>query len=135
MILIDTSAMIEFLNCTDSRVGKMVEQLVRHDAANTAIADMTLTEILQGIKNDQEFTSIKNSLLAWNIISLRGTDSYVAAAELYRACRKHGLSIRSTIDCLIAQIAIENNAEVLHNDRDFESLSAICELKLCSLIS
>ena len=67
------------------------------------------------------------------ILSLKSHDSYIKAADLYRICRVKGLTIRSTIDLLIAQTAIEHNAELIHNDRDFEAIASASSLKLYSL--
>lgn len=132
MILIDTSAFIEFLNHTISPFDKELEHLISNEE-DLALADITITEILQGIKDDKEFNEIKKSLMAFPIYSLKGVDSYIAAAELYRRCRKKGLTVRSTIDLLIAQIALENDLILLHNDNDFESIAKVCSLKTYKL--
>lgn len=129
MILIDASAFVEFLNRTGSREDILIAQLIRNDDP-IALADITLTEILQGIKNDRECREVKTSLLTFPILCLKNTESYISAAELYRKCRKKGLTIRSTIDILIAQIALEHSATLLHNDRDFDAIAQVCELRL-----
>lgn len=127
MILIDASAFIEFLNRTGSRADNLIEQLIRNND-EIALADITLTKILQGIKNDREYRDVKASLLAFPILSLKSMESYVSAAELHRKCRKKGLTIRSTVDLLIAQIALEHRASLLHNDRDFDAIAQVCDL-------
>lgn len=129
MILIDASAFIEFLNRTGSRADILIEQLIRDDD-EIALADVTLTEILQGIKNDREYRDVKASLLTFPILSLKSPESCVAAAELHRKCRKKGLTIRSTIDLLIAQIALEHGGTLLHNDRDFDAIAQVRDLKV-----
>jgi len=129
LILIDASAFIEFLNRTGSRANILIEQLIRDDD-EIALADVTLTEILQGIKNDREYRDVKASLLTFPILSLKSPESCIAAAELHRKCRKKGLTIRSTVDLLIAQIALEHHATLLHNDRDFDALAQVCDLKV-----
>lgn len=129
MILIDASAFIEFLNRTGSRADLLIEQLIRDDA-DIALADITLTDILQGIKSDREHREVKASLLIFPILSLKGAESCIAAAELHRKCRKKGLTIRSTVDLLIAQIALEHRATLLHNDRDFDAIAQVCDLRL-----
>jgi len=106
-----------------------VERLISANA-DVALAAISITEILQGIRIDQEYRQVKKALLSFPLLSLQGTESYVAAAELYRACRKKGLTIRGTIDLLIAQTAIENHAGLLHNDRDFDALARISGLKI-----
>ena len=129
MILIDASSFIEFLNRTGSRADILIEQLIRDDD-EIVLADLTLTEILQGIKNDREFREVKASLLTFPILSLKSPHSCVAAAELHRKCRKKGLTIRSTIDLLVAQIALEHSATLLHNDRDFDAIAQVCDLRV-----
>lgn len=132
MILLDTSALIEFLNRTGSRSDKAVTALFESDA-EIAIADITLTEVLQGIRNERDFREVRESLATIPTLALRNPDSYVKAAGLYRKCRTKGLTIRSTIDLLIAQTAIEHHAELLHCDRDFEAIASISPLKICHL--
>lgn len=132
MILIDSSAFIEFLNRSGAPCDQAIEQLIRNDA-DCAIADVVLTELLQGIKNDREFKTVCDSLATFPLLSLKGSSSYIQAAELYRKCRKKGLTVRSTVDLLIAQTAIEHNAILLHNDRDFEAIATVSSLKLYTL--
>jgi predicted nucleic acid-binding protein len=129
VILIDTSAFIEFLNRTGSREDLIIEKFIANDD-EIAIPDIALTEILQGIRDDQEYIDVKRSLLTFPVLTLAGTNSYIAAAELYRKCRKKGATVRNTVDLLVAQIAIENKAALLHNDRDFTAIAGNCDLKI-----
>jgi predicted nucleic acid-binding protein len=127
LILIDASAFIDFLNRTGSREDILIEQLILNND-DIVLADITLTEILQGIKTDREYRVVKASLLTFPILSLKSPDSYIAAAELFRKCKKKGFTIRSTVDLLIAQIAIEHDAILLHNDRDFVAIAQVCDI-------
>jgi len=129
LILIDTSAFIEFLNRTGSREDTLIEQLIRNNE-DIVLADITLTEILQGIKTDREYCEVKASLLTFPILSLKSPESYIAAAELFRKCRKKGFTIRNTVDLLIAQIALEHRATLLHNDRDFEAIAQVSDIRI-----
>jgi predicted nucleic acid-binding protein len=129
LILIDASAFIEFLNRTGSREDTLIEQLISNNE-DIVLTDITLTEILQGIKTEREYREVKTSLLTFPILSLKSPHSYIAAADLYRKCRKRGLTIRSTIDLLIAQIALEHGATLLHNDRDFEAIAQVCNIRI-----
>jgi len=129
LILIDASAFIEFLNRTGSREDTLIEQFIRNDE-DIAFAGITLTEILQGIKTDREYDDVKASLLTFPLLSMKSAESYISAAELYRKCGKKGLTIRSTVDLLIAQIALEHRATLLHNDRDFDALAQVCDIKI-----
>lgn len=132
MIIIDTSALIEFLNKTGSSFDREIESLINSDE-DTAIADIVLTEVLQGIKDDKDYMEVKQALLSFSVYSLKGVDSFIAAADLYRKCRETGHTIRNTVDLLIAQIALENDLIILHNDRDFETLADICKLRIYKL--
>jgi predicted nucleic acid-binding protein len=129
LILIDTSAFIEFLNRAGSREDLIIEQLLMDDE-DVAIPDIALTEILQGIRDEHEYAEVKKSLLMFPILSLAGTNSYIGAAEMYRKCRKKGATVRNTVDLLVAQIAVENKAALLHNDRDFTAIAGVCDLKV-----
>jgi predicted nucleic acid-binding protein len=129
VILVDTSAFVEFLNRTGSAFDREIERLITEDA-DIAFADYCITEILQGIRDDSAYHEVKKSLLSFPALALQGTESYVSAANMYRKARKKGLTIRSTIDLFIAQIAIENNLPLLHKDRDFDTLADVCDLKL-----
>lgn len=129
MILLDTSALIEFLNRTGSVVDTAVEAFIANNT-DVAIADIVLTEVLQGIRNEREYREVLASLRSLPILVLKNHDSYIEAANLYRKCRTKGLTIRSTIDLLIAQTAIENDAALLHNDRDFEAIASVSSLRL-----
>ncbi|MBI5485489.1 MAG: PIN domain nuclease [Deltaproteobacteria bacterium] len=129
MILLDTSALIEFLNRTGSCHDKAVEELISNET-DIAIAEITLTEVLQGIRSDRDYLEVRSSLMTLSALSLKNHDSYVKAADIYRKCRSKGLTVRSTVDLLIAQTAIEHNAELLHNDRDFEAIASVSSLRI-----
>ena len=120
------------MNKTGSPFDRKIESLISEDK-ETAIADIVVTEVLQGIKNDKDYAEIKKSLLSFPVYSLKGVDSFIAAADLYRKCRKKGLTIRNTIDLLIAQIAIENNMILLHNDNDFNNIANLSGLRIYKL--
>lgn len=120
------------MNKTGSPFDREIESLISKDK-ETAIADILLTEVLQGIKNDKGYAEVKKSLLSFPVYSLKGIDSFITAADLYRKCRKKGLTIRNTVDLLIAQIAMENNMILLHNDGDFDTLAGMCNLKIYRL--
>jgi predicted nucleic acid-binding protein len=133
LILIDTSAFIEFLNQTGSHFDREIEMLISNDD-DISVADIILTEILQGIKNDNEYNEIKRTLLSFPMYSLKDIYSYITAADIYRKCRKRGIAIRTTVDLLIAQIAIENNLILLHNDKDFDAIAQVSDLKIYRLM-
>ena len=89
-------------------------------------------ELLQGAKNIEEYSQLQEYLSTLPFYKLRnGKVSFEKAAYLYFICRKNGITIRSTIDLLIAETAIENDLYLLHNDKDFTNLGkVVTELKI-----
>lgn len=133
MILVDTSVWIDFFKGTRSKHHLALHQLIE-EGEDIAIADIILTEILQGIKSDRHFRQVKSYLLGFPIYSLKAVNSYVEAAQIYRQAQKKGLTIRRPLDCIIARIAIENDLVLFHNDRAFDAIARTTqELQIYSL--
>jgi len=128
MILVDTSVWIDFLAGSDTPHRRMLHRLIEEEK-EICITEIILTEILQGIKDDTAYGTTKSYLLEFPIIRLKGKETYISAADIYRKCRKQGKTIRKTIDCIIAAIAQENNLTILHNDGDFETIKKCAGLK------
>lgn len=128
-ILVDTSVWIGFFNGVASDRVRILEELIEADE-DIVLSDLILTEILQGFKFDEEFAAARDHLLSFQICTLSGVESYIKAAQIYRECRKKGITIRSTTDCLIAQTAIEYGLILLHEDHDFELIASACPLAL-----
>lgn len=129
MILADTSVWVDFLRGEDSRQRRMLHRLIE-DEEDIAISEIIFTEILQGIKNDREFQAIKDYLLDFPMYGPKGIETYLHAVQIYRDCRKKGKTIRSTVDCIIAAICIENDLVLLHKDSDFDLIRACTELRV-----
>ncbi|MFO7970666.1 MAG: PIN domain nuclease [Desulfobacterales bacterium] len=128
-ILVDTSVWIDFFNGISS-LSKIALHNLLETEEDICISEYILTEILQGFKDDKEFESAKRHLLNFPVCGLKVPESYIHAARLYRACRKKGVTIRKTADCLIAQSAIEHGLFLLHNDSDFDRIASICNLRI-----
>jgi predicted nucleic acid-binding protein len=86
--------------------------------------------VLQGILDDHKFQRTRNILRDYPILRMRGLQTFEHAADIYRSCRKRGLTIRKTADCLIAATCLEAGAELYHNDRDFEVIAKVKGLKI-----
>jgi hypothetical protein len=85
-----------------------------------AIGDLILTEVLQGLDNDREFNQAQNLLTSLEVVTLGGEEIAIRAARNFRVLRSHGITIRKTIDTIIATRCIESGYDLLHSDRDFE---------------
>ncbi|HEY4723930.1 MAG TPA: PIN domain-containing protein [Anaerolineae bacterium] len=125
MVLVDTSIWIDYVSARPGAAARRLDELA---AAGTpfALTPVILQEILQGARSRHEFRRLRRNLLTQRFIfPLDPVGSYVAASEIYFRCRRAGVTPRSTIDCLIAQIAVENQAALLHNDADFERIATV----------
>jgi len=120
MILIDSSAWIEFLRDTGSAACNEVDRLLPEDIAT---CDPVRMEILAGARDDAHLRQLRG-LLARATVLPSGPGDYESAASLYRICRRQGATVRKLIDCLIAAIAIREDVAVLHADIDLDVLVA-----------
>ncbi len=122
MTLVDTSAWIEFLRATGSETHLAVRQLLDDDEpAHTT--DVVVMELLAGARDDDHRDRLRRLLARCEHVPVRGLDDFEAAADLYRACRAEGETVRSLSDCLIAVVALRASLPLLHADRDFDVLA------------
>ncbi len=119
MILVDTSAWVEFLRGTDSAVCDAVDRLLDDDLAS---CDAISMELLAGARDEHQLTQLRRLLARTTVLPTAPAD-YELAAALYRSCRSHGETARKLIDCLIAAVAVHADVEILHADADFEVLA------------
>lgn len=119
MILVDTSAWIEFLRDTGSPICQRVDDLL---ATEIVTCDVVRMEVLAGARDEQHLQQLRRLLARATTLPTEPVD-YDAAAALYRTCRQRGHTVRKLIDCLIAAVAIRGNVPVLHRDADFDILA------------
>ena len=131
MILIDTSAWIEFDRATESDVDLRLTTLVG-SGASIAGTEPVLMEVLAGAKNLDDASRLKRLVASFEWIPSRPASDFEAAAFVYRSCRESGVTPGGLIDCLIAAIAIRSGAYVLAHDRDFERIASVVPLRLDS---
>lgn len=123
IFLVDTSVWIDYLNGHQTGpVAYLRNALAQRQPV--ALTELIYLEILQGVRDRRAFRRIQRSLGRQIILGpLRKLRTYADAARLYRRCREAGITPRSTLDCLIAAIAIEHRARLLHDDRDYEQIA------------
>jgi len=129
VIVVDTSVWIEFLGKRETPCDLHLKKLVEN-GASLALTDIIYCEILQGIREDTTYRRTREILRSYPILRVQGLTTFDHAAALYRTCRRHGLTIRSTVDCLIAATCLEADAALYHNDRDFAAIANVSGLKL-----
>ena len=125
MILIDTSAWIEFLRDTGSATSQQVDDLMDNEIA---ICDPVRMEVLAGARDESHLVALRRLLARATVLPTTVSD-YDDAAALYRRCRRQGETVRKLIDCLIASVAIRAGVPVLHRDVDFDVLARHTELQ------
>ena len=130
MVLVDTSILIDYLRGADNAAVGRFQQILDNNIP-FGISPLTYLEVLQSTRTEKDFTTVKSYLETHRFFGLVDEkESYAAAARIYFDCRKKGITINSTVDCLIAQTAIENDMTLLHNDADFDRMRKITQLKI-----
>ena len=125
MILVDTSVLIGYLKGTKSNTTEKMAYIIDNDMPY-GICHYVYQELLQGSASEQEYGLLKEYFSTLPFHDLRmGRESYENAAYMYMLCRKNGITVRSTIDLLIAEIAIENDLYLFHNDSDFTNIAKV----------
>jgi len=128
-LIFDTTVWIDFLrNKHNAASDLLVEYIERND--QVLLVPAILQEILQGVREDAQYNHIKEILSYFTVLQIPPVQAAVGAADLYRALRKKGLTIRKSNDCLIAYYAIEFSIPLVHSDSDFDLISKHSRLKI-----
>lgn len=117
MILVDSSVWIDFFNGAGTPQTDRLDGLLGQQPL--AIGDLILTEVLQGFRREQDYQTAKRLLLTLDVFALAGQHLAIRSAENYRSLRSRGITIRKTIDVVIATFCIEWDLALLHADKDF----------------
>ncbi len=131
MILVDSSAWVEFLRRTGSPAHVFLREALQ-GAADLACTDVVVMEILAGARDDGNRDRLRRLLYGLEFLAVNGPDDYERAAELYRLCRRSGETPRKLSDCLIAAVAIRSDAELLCQDADFDAIARHTPLRIAT---
>jgi len=118
VILVDSSVWIDYFRQADTPQVALLDSLLGRSPL--AVGDLIAAEVLQGIRSDREYRLVKKMLAAFTPIDLVGYELALKAAENYRSLRAKGITIRKTIDTLIATRCIQDGLTLLHADKDFQ---------------
>jgi hypothetical protein len=129
VIVVDTTVWIDFLEARGTAFDRHLTELIEEQAP-ISLVDIVYAEILQGIRDEETFHQTRVSLRAHPILRPRGLETFETAANLYRTARRRGLTIRRSVDCIIAATCLETGAEIYHNDRDFDALARVSDLMI-----
>ena len=126
MILVDSSVWVDFFSSAPGRAGGELRRMIE-DAEPFALPGLVVSEVLQGLT--REVRRIELYLAQWDILEPSGVRTYREAAVIYRAARAKGITL-TTIDAVIAAIALEHGASVFTLDQDFSRVKRIAPLQL-----
>ena len=118
MILVDSSVWVDYFKGTVTPQTEALDRLLGTEPL--AIGDLILTEVLQGFDDERDFNQARKMLTSLIVIELGGQQIAIQAAKNFRALRSLGVTVRKTIDTVIATRCIESGYDLLHSDRDFD---------------
>jgi predicted nucleic acid-binding protein len=118
LILVDSSVWIDYFNGKTTAAVERLDQLLGNELLS--IGDLILTEVLQGFASERDFRAAEQMLTSLQVVELGGREIAIQAAKNFRALRGAGVTVRKTIDTVIATRCIESGYELLHDDRDFD---------------
>jgi predicted nucleic acid-binding protein len=118
LILVDSSVWIDYFNGTLTAQTEKLDSLLGSELL--AIGDLILTEVLQGFADERDFNQARRMLTSLTVVELGGQKIAIQAAKNFRALRGRGITVRKTIDTVIATRCIESGYALLHNDKDFD---------------
>jgi len=118
MILVDSTVWVDYFKGKPSPETDYLDAVLARDLI--LVGDIILAEVLQGFRSDRDFERARRALEGFEQVSLVGPELAVQSALHYRCLRRSGISVRKTIDCLIATWCIAHDVQLLHTDRDFE---------------
>jgi predicted nucleic acid-binding protein len=129
LIVVDTTVWIDVINeATTRKAARCVELL--EDGAPIALTDVIFMEILQGFRTEREARRVERHLRAFPVLRLETLDDFGLAARLYRQAQRAGVTIRKTLDCLIAAPCVRESVPILHSDDDFDQLATCTQLEV-----
>ena len=130
MILVDSSVWIDYFKGRITAQTDKLDQLLGHEPL--AIGDLILTEVLQGFRDGRDFSQARKMLTSLMVVELGGQEIAIQAAKNFRALRVLGVSVRKTIDTVIATRCIASGFDLLHNDQDFDPFAKHLGLRVVS---
>jgi predicted nucleic acid-binding protein len=118
VILVDSSVWIDYFRGTLTVQTKRLDALLGSEPL--AVGDLVLTEVLQGFNSERDFNQVRKLLTSLEVVEIGGREIAIQAARHFRTLRLFGVTVRKTINTLIATFCVEKNYALLYSDRDFE---------------
>ena len=127
MIFVDSSVWIDYFNGKSTPEVMKLDSLLGVESISTG--DLILVEVLQGFRNDKDYKIAKNLLTSLSVFNMLDSNIAIKSADNFRALRKKGITVRKTVDSIIATFCIQNKLSLLHSDKDFKPFHKHLRLK------
>ena len=128
MMFLDSTVLIDYFNGKNNWQVEVLDSILGRELV--VIGDYVLTEVLQGFRNDKEFQKAKTILLSFPCFDIGGKEMAIQSAKNYRFLRQKGVTVRKTIDTMIATFCIQKKLTLLYNDKDFDPFNKYLNLKV-----
>ncbi|MGA8429474.1 MAG: PIN domain nuclease [Candidatus Sulfotelmatobacter sp.] len=128
MVIVDSTVWIDYLRGAENAETVWLDEQMRRQ--RLGLIDLSLCEVLQGIRDDSEFSSVRRELSRFHIFETGGAQLAITASQNYRTLRARGHTVRSTIDCWIATFCLQGKHELLHRDKDFDCFEKVLGLRV-----
>ncbi len=128
MLVVDSTVWIDYFNGIRNFQTDYLDQIA--DTRPILVGDLILAEVLQGFRDDADFEKARDAIAKYTQVQMVDTQLALQSARNYRLLRRKGVTVRKTIDSLIATYCIENNHDLLHNDGDFDGYEKHLGLKV-----
>lgn len=128
MLLVDTSVWVDYFKEPKSIHAQKFDDVLGE--IEVVLGDLILVEVLQGLREGPQLRLVQASLAAFRVVPLCSESIAPRAAANFRSLRRQGITVRGTIDVIIATWCIENNVSLLHNDRDFAAMESMLGLSV-----
>ena len=129
MILVDTSAWVEYDRATGSAVDERLAELIAGDDG-VAVTEPVIMEVVAGARSDERERDLRRLLLRFDLLRFDPAVDFDAAARIYRACRREGVTPRGLVDCMIASVAHRHAAALLALDADLNRIADIIGIEI-----
>lgn len=130
MILVDSSAWVEYDRATGSAVDLRLTSLVVSDIPVVAVTEPVIAEVCMGARSDERESDLRRFLGRFHLLPFEAAKDFDPAVRIYRTCRRAGVSPRGLIDCMIAAVALRHDASLLAQDADIQRIADVMALRL-----
>ena len=119
MLVVDSSVWIDFFNDVEHPAVELLDEMLGHGEVRIVVPDLVLFEVLRGFRQEHSHRQARRLMESLHVEDTGGAELALSAAQHYRSLRAQGITVRSSVDVLVASFCIENDYALLHRDRDF----------------